>query len=54
MELLKIFIKDEVPAVGLTEFKEKKDERVNVNIPQRLNLNKQTYRQNYRNNFIMP
>ena len=25
MELLKFFIKDEVPAVGLTKFKEKKD-----------------------------
>ena len=52
MELLKIFIKDEVPAVGLTEFKEKKEEHSN-NVPQRLNLNKPSFRQNYRNNFIM-
>lgn len=53
MELLKIFIKDEVPAVGLTKFKEKKEEKT-ADIPRCLNLNRPTFKQNYRSNFIMP
>lgn len=48
MELLKIFIKDEVPAIGLKKFKEKKEEK-SYNIPKRLNLNRAAYRSNYRN-----
>lgn len=52
MELLKIFIKDDVPAVGLTKFKEKKEEK-SYNIPQRLNLNRRTHKPNYSNNFFL-
>jgi len=52
MELLKIFIKDEVPAVGLTKFKEKKEEK-SYNIPQRLNLNRPAFKANYSNNFFL-
>ena len=48
MELLKIFIKDEVPAIGLKKFKEKKEEKT-YPIPQRLNLNRPAYRSNYGN-----
>lgn len=52
MELLKMFIKDNVPAVGLSKFRDKKEERL-TSVPQRLNLNKRTFRPNYNNNFYL-
>ncbi len=52
MELLKIFIKDEVPAIGLKNFKEKREEKP-YQIPQRLNLNRPTFRANYKNNAFL-
>ena len=51
MELLKFFIKDEVPAVGLTKFKETTD-RSSVP-PLRLDINRQIFKPNYNNNFFL-
>jgi hypothetical protein len=51
MELLKFFIKDEVPAVGLTKFKETKDR--NGVPPLRLDISRQIFKPNYNNNFFL-
>jgi len=56
MELLKFFIKDDVPAVGLKNFKDKKeDEQADaLQIPQRLNLNRRALGMSYnRSMYIM-
>ena len=52
MELLKFFFKDEVPAVGLTRFKDKKDRYSYCEVP-KLNFNKQVFKPNYSNNFFL-
>ena len=51
MELLKFFIKDDVPAVGLSKFKPLKKE-CNTE-PLRLNINRQLFKPNYSNNFFL-
>ena len=51
MELLKFFIKDEVPAIGLTKFKER-DKYYNNIEPLRLNI-KPAFKPDYRNNFFL-
>lgn len=52
MELLKFFIKDEVPAVGLSRFKEKKEKYSHYEQP-KLNLNRPVFKPNYSNNFFL-
>ena len=52
MELLKFFIKDEVPAVGLSKFKEEKED-YRAAQPLRLNINRQVFKPNYSNNFFL-
>lgn len=52
MELLKFFIKDEVPAVGLTKFKEKTD-KYSYYVPQRITPVRQVFKPNYSNNFFL-
>jgi hypothetical protein len=52
MELLKFFIKDEVPAVGLSKFKDKKDE-YSYNGRIHLNFNKPIFKPNYSKNFFL-
>jgi hypothetical protein len=52
MELLKMFFKDEVPAVGLTRFKIKK-EKHNSYIGQKLNFSRPVFKPNYSNNFFL-
>lgn len=52
MELLKFFIKDDVPAIGLAKFREKKEVK-SYNVPRRLNLNKPAFKPNYSNNFFL-
>lgn len=51
MELLKFFFKDEVPAVGLTIFKEKNLYR-NLE-PVKLDFRRQIFKPNYSNNFFL-
>ncbi len=51
MELLKFFIKDEVPAIGLSKFKERKS-RISFRQP-RINFNKPIFKPNYNNNFFL-
>jgi hypothetical protein len=51
MELLKFFIKDEVPAVGLSKFKDTKD--FSAAPPIRLDINRQIFKPNYNNNFFL-
>ena len=52
MELIKFFFKDEVPAVGLSKFKIRKEYAPAYEIPN-LNLNKQIFKPNYKNNFFL-
>ncbi len=52
MELLKFFIKDEVPAVGLTRFREKRNPYVYTKQPE-LNFKRRTFKPNYSNNFFL-
>lgn len=52
MELLKFFIKDEVPAVGLSRFKEKK-EKYSYYEPPKLKFNRPVFKPNYNNNFFL-
>ena len=52
MELFKFFIKDEVPAVGLSRFKEKKQYYSNYEQP-KLNFTKQIFKPDYSNNFFL-
>ena len=51
MELLKFFIKDEVPAVGLSKFKEEKDKYSYE--PFKIKYYKQAFKPNYSNNFFL-
>lgn len=53
MELLKFFFKDEVPAVGLTEFKQKDRCQYSYAQPLKLNVRRQTFKPNYSNNFFL-
>lgn len=52
MELLKFFIKDEVPAVGLSSFKEKKNPYSYTPQPV-YNFKKRAFTPNYSNNFFL-
>lgn len=52
MELLKVFIKDEVPAVGLKRFRDKKDLYNSYEQP-RLNFQRKIFKPNYSNNFFL-
>ena len=52
MELLKFFIKDEVPAVGLSEFRDKRDENTRY-LDQTFGFRKQYFKPDYRNNFFL-
>lgn len=51
MELLKIFIKDEVPAVGLTKFKDKKEQKTCYLNDTGLKI--QYFKPNYSKNFFL-
>lgn len=53
LELLKLFIKDEVPAVGLTRFKDKKEKIFDYGEPPKLNFNRPIFKPNYSNNFFL-
>ena len=53
MELLKFFIKDEVPAVGLSKFKEKSYKYNSCYIPPRINPVRQVFKPNYNDNFFL-
>jgi len=52
MELLKFFIKDEVPAIGLSKFKEKK-EIYSYNNRVKINFSKPIFKPDYSNNFFL-
>lgn len=52
MELLKFFFKDEVPAVGLTRFKERKTHCYEPKIA-KINFTKPVFKPNYSNNFFL-
>ena len=52
MELLKFFLKDEVPAVGLSRFKDKK-KIYSYYEPPKFNVNRQIFKPNYSNNFFL-
>lgn len=52
MELLKMFFKDEVPAVGLSRFKEKKTKYSYYEVP-KLKYNRPVFKPNYSNNFFL-
>ncbi|MCM1338065.1 MAG: hypothetical protein NC191_00150 [Muribaculaceae bacterium] len=52
MELLKFFIKDEVPAVGLSKFKVKKDSYSYEN-RLKINFSKPIFKPDYSNNFFL-
>lgn len=52
MELLKFFFKDEVPAIGLSKFKDKKTQYYQPQL-KKLNFNKQIFKPNYANNFFL-
>ena len=52
MELIKFFFKDEVPAIGLTKFKDKREYVPVYEIPN-INFNKQIFKPNYKNNFFL-
>ena len=53
LELLKFFIKDEVPAIGLTRFKDKKEKSFDYGEPPKLNFNRPIFKPNYSNNFFL-
>jgi len=52
MELLKFFIKDEVPAVGLSKFKDKKERYYQYEQP-KLTVNRPVFKPDYSNNFFL-
>lgn len=52
MELLKFFIKDEVPAVGLSKFKEDENRHYYYE-PPKIKYYKQIFKPNYSNNFFL-
>ncbi len=47
LELLKFFIKDEVPAVGLTRFKDKKEKIFDYGVPQQFDFNRPIFKPKY-------
>ncbi len=52
MKFLKFFLKDEVPAVGLSKFRDKKD--VNAQYyDERVGFRKQYFKPDYSNNFFL-
>ena len=51
MELLKFFIKDEVPAIGIAKFKH--EEGKYPAPPIRLDISRQVFKPNYNNNFFL-
>lgn len=53
MDLLKFFIKDEVPAVGLSKFKEKNDRYYSNYEQPKLHINRRVFKPNYNNNFFL-
>lgn len=55
MELLKFFLKDDVPAVGLTKFKDREpeEEKTPSHVPQRLNLNRRAFKMSYSSNMYI-
>lgn len=52
MELLKFFIKDEVPAVGLSKFKDSRIKNYKDDLP-KFKYNRQIFKPNYSNNFFL-
>ena len=52
MDLLKFFIKDEVPAVGLGKFRDKKEEN-EYYLNQTFGFRKQYFKPDYSNNFFL-
>jgi hypothetical protein len=52
MELLKMFFKDEVPAIGLCRLKIKKAKN-NTYTGQKLNFSRPVFKPNYSNNFFL-
>ncbi len=53
MELIKFFLKDEVPAVGLSKFRDKKDYSAGRNFERNYTFRKQYFKPNYNNNFFL-
>ena len=53
MELLKFFIKDEVPAVGLTRFRDRKTKYENYYEQPKLNFRRPVFKPDYSNNFFL-
>ena len=51
MELIKFFLKDEVPAVGLSRFKDKQ-EKYSYYEPPKINFNRPIFKPNYNNTLI--
>lgn len=52
MDLLKFFLKDEVPAIGLSKFREKKD-YTHSNSESHIGFRKQYFKPDYSNNFFL-
>ena len=52
MDLLKFFIKDEVPAVGLSKFKDNRDEKTRY-LDETFGFRKQYFKPDYSNNFFI-
>ncbi len=52
MNLFKIFVKDDLPAVGLTGFREKKQDYTQTP-PANYNFNRQIFTANYTKNFFL-
>lgn len=52
MDLLKFFIKDEVPAVGLTRFRDRRVKYENYE-PPKLNFKRPVFKPDYSNNFFL-
>ena len=52
MDLLKFFLKDEVPAVGLNKFRDKPDYSYRCREPQ-IGFRKQYFKPDYSNNFFL-
>lgn len=52
MDLLKFFLKDDDSAVGLSKFKEKRDEYP-LFIDQNIKFHKQYFKPDYSNNFFL-
>ena len=52
MDLLKFFLKDEVPAIGLNKFRDKRDYLYRENEPP-IGFRKQYFKPDYSNNFFL-